>query len=365
MTLLAWRRGRGVNFPIAKIISSVLPPDAKNPSKNNTNQKGPPIITALYAALCELEVRPSDILQAKTSDSLIAITARVSRGRPLEWIVWNISRAATGTTYRLSDCLCDDKKQMLACTFESDRKKGPRIDLTVFQSEKYFSFTAKMALIGEIAADTSYQTIVAFLSLPEQVSVSLVSVKKQSALVAQLAEQYHKEVIIRLPLEPAGKIPSDFTGPVVMVHYTKEAIQAIIAEAMAKVPNFSGFNNLWGSRALEDSRIMGIVCNEIKKAHGYFIETRVTKNSVAPPLCENIGVPAKEIDAVVNDKSKQADIEKQLRNYAAAAQATGSIIVAAPINAALVEALKASVPMLKRNGVRLVPVSEIVIHKEL
>ena len=69
---------------------------------------------------------------------------------------------------------------------------------------------------------------------------------------------------------------------------------------------------------------MGIVCDEIKKAHGYFIETRVTKNSVAPTLCENIGVPAKEIDAVVNDKSKQADIEKQLRNYAAAAQANSN-----------------------------------------
>ena len=71
------------------------------------------------------------------------------------------------------------------------------------------------------------------------------SVKKQSALVAQLAEQYHKEVIIRLPLEPAGKIPSDFTGPVIMVHYTKEAIQTIIAEASRK------------SRIFPDSTISG------------------------------------------------------------------------------------------------------------
>jgi Uncharacterized protein conserved in bacteria len=368
--LMTWRYGRGARGPIAKIISSVLPTETKNHPKNNTNQKAPPVITALYKKLSDLEVRPTDISQSvrrekAPTDSLIAITAHVPRGRPLEWIVWNVSQAAQGTTYRLSDCLLDEKKQVSVLTFVSDRSKAAPVELTLLQSDKFFSFTAKMAIIGEIGADTSYQTIVAFLSVPEQVSISLVPVKKQSALIAQLAEQYHKEVILRLPLEPTGKIPSDFAGPVIMVHYTKEAIHSIIAEAMAKVPNFSGFNNLWGSRALEDSRIMGIVCNEIKKAHGYFIETCSTKNSVVPSLCESIGLPAGEIDATLNDKSKQVDFEKQLRNYAAAAQANGTIIVAAPINAPFIAALKASVPVLKRNGIRLVPVSEIVIHKEL
>ena len=330
-----------------------------------------PIITAIHKKLDDLEARPSDISQVllkkknkESVDSLIAITARVPRGRPLEWIVWNVSQAAQGTTYRLSDCVSDEKKQTVAFTFESERKKDPSIGLAVFQSEKYFSFTAKMAIIGEIAGDTSYQTIVDFLSVPEQVSVSLVPVKKQSSLIAQLADQYHKEVIIRLPLEPAGKIPSDFTGRVIMVHYTKETIHSIIEESMAKVQNFSGFNNLWGSRALEDSRIMGIVCNEIKKAHGYFIETKSTKNSVVSFICETIGLPAKEIDVELKDKSKQTDLEKQLRMFAAAAQENGAIIVAAPINAPFVAALKASISMLKRNGVRLVPASEIVINKD-
>jgi polysaccharide deacetylase 2 family uncharacterized protein YibQ len=371
MALASWKYTRGARGPIGKIIASVISPEAKNPSKNNTNQKALPVITALYTKLGDLETRPSDISQvivkqkrAGALDSLISITARVPRGRPLEWTAWDLSLAAQGTPYRLSDCLSDEKKQVMTFTFQSDRKKDPRVELIVFPSDKFFSFTAKMAIIGVIEADTSYQTIVAFLSIPEQASVSLVPVKKQSALVAQLADQYHKEVIIRLPLEPAGKIPDDFFGPIIMVHYTKEAIHSIIAQAMTKVPNFSGFNNLWGSRALEDSRIMGIVCNEIKKAHGYFIETRATKNSVVSSVCENIGLPDKEIDAVVGEKSNRADIEKQLRNYAATAQANGTIIVEAPINAPFVAALKASVPMLKRNGIRLVPASEIVINKE-
>jgi uncharacterized protein len=371
LVLAAWKYSRGMHGHLEKMISLVISPESKNPSKNNTSQKVPPIIAAIDKKLGDLEARPSDITRVflkknntASADSLISLTAHVPKGRPLEWIVWNISQAARGTAYRLSDCLSDEKKQVISFAFEPDRKKGPRVELTVLQSEKYFSFTATMAIVGEIAGDTSYQTIVAFLSVPEQLSVSLVPVKKQSALVAQLAEQYHKEVIIRLPLEPAGKIPGDFTGPVIMVHYTKETIHSILGEAMTRVPNFSGFNNLWGSRALEDSRIMGIVCGEIKKAHGYFIETRPTKNSVALSVCENIGLPYKEIDAMVNEKSKQADIEQQLRSFAATAQSNGAIMVQAPMNMQFVAALKASIPMLKRNGIRLVPASEMVINKE-
>lgn len=367
MVLMSWRYARG---PVAKDSVTVLPAEIKSHPQNTSNQKSPPVIAALYQKLGDLEARPADISQTTRrgkafTDSLIIVTARVPRGRPLEWTVWELCQTVKGAAYRAADCFLDEKKQSCALTFVPDRAKAPSVELTVLQSDRFFSGTAKMAVIGEIGSDTSYQTVVAFLSVPEPVSISLLPSKKQSALIAQLADQYHKEVIVRIPLEPEGRIPTDFAGQVIMVHFTKEAVHAIVAEAVAAVPNFSGFNNLWGSRALEDSRLMGIVCNEILKTHGYFIETRATKNSVALSICESIGLPAGEINTVVNEQSKQTDLEKQFRNYAATAQANGSIIVSISINARVVAALKASVGLFKRNGIRLVPVSEIVIRKEL
>jgi polysaccharide deacetylase 2 family uncharacterized protein YibQ len=343
----------------------------KIPLKNNTRQKVLPIITALYKKLGELEAKPSDIMHVSGAnaadfalDRLVQISAKIPRGRPIELVVWDLAQSAKEASYRLSDCMSDEKKQSCLLTFDPERAQGPRISLSVFRSEKYFSSTARLAVVGEIDGDTSYQSIVSFLSIQEPLTISLVPIKKRSALTAQLAEQYHKEVVIRLPLEPMGKIPDDFAGKVILVHFSKEIIQSVLADAQKMIPNFSGFENLWGSRALEDSRVMGIIAENIKKTHGYFIESRTTKNSVLPRLSETLGFPLREIGSSIAETTKQAAVEKQLYLCAATAQANGSMIVSIPINPQSVAALKASIPWLKQNGIRLAAVSEIALNKE-
>jgi hypothetical protein len=326
-----------------------------------------PIIDALYKKLGDLEARPSDIAQSggldgyeTSTDPVIKINAKIPRGRPLELVVLDLTQCAQAASYRLSDCVSDEKKQSCVLSLDPDRKKGPRISLTIIRTDRYFSSTAQLAVLGEIGADTSYQTIVAFLSIPEPLTVSLVPLKRRTALTAQLAEQYHKEVVIRLPLEPVGKIPEGFAGSVIMVHFSKDLIRLVLSDAKKTVPTFSGFENLWGSRALEDSRVMGIIAEDLKKTGGYFVESRTTKNSVLPRLSESLDFPFGEIGVSVGETAKQAVIEKQLRQCAATAQANGSMIMAVPVTAQSVAALKASMPWLKQNGVRLANISEIV-----
>ena len=105
---------------------------------------------------------------------------------------------------------------------------------------------------------------------------------------------------------------------------------------------------------------MGIIAEDLKKTGGYFVESRTTKNSVLPRLSESLDFPFGEIGVSVGETAKQAVIEKQLRQCAATAQANGSMIMAVPVTAQSVAALKASMPWLKQNGVRLANISEIV-----
>jgi polysaccharide deacetylase 2 family uncharacterized protein YibQ len=222
------------------------------------------------------------------------------------------------------------------------------------------SGASKIAIIGEIVDDSAYQTIVAYLSLHEKLSISILPGKKQSALITQLAGQYRKEILIRLPLEPSVKIPLSFASPIIMVHFSKDDIRSIISRAMTEIPNSSGFINLWGSRALEDSRVMTIVMAEIKNKNGFFIEVRSTKNSIAPAMAESAGVAYEEVVGAISEKARQADIEKQLKAFCQSAQLTGSAVITAPVTPAFIAALKAAMPWLRRNGILLVPVSEIV-----
>jgi len=333
---------------------------AQTALKNTTGTGRFSLESVLRKKLGELEVRPADIT-ARTApqDHAVILQAAIPRGKPPEWTVLQLTAAADGTPYRVSDCVHDEKKQSYTIRYASLSKKDPQVTLIVSNSERYFSGTASMAFVVENLEDTAYQIAVSLLSFPEPLSVSITPVGKKAPLIAQLADQYKKEVIIRLPIEPAGKVPVEFENATIMVDYPREKIHSIISGAVKHIPNAKGFSNLWGSRGLEDSRLTGIVFDEIKKQRGYFIEAPATKNSVAPSLAASIGLPYAEMDTRL-EKTAAADLLAEIKHYAAAAQAKGAIAVRCSASRQLCDALRASAPFLKQNGIRLVYVSEIV-----
>lgn len=333
---------------------------AQTAIKNTTGTGGFSLESVLRKKLGELEVRPVDIT-AKTAqqDRSVILQAAIPRGKPPEWIVWQLTNVADGTPYRVSDCVHDEKKQSYTMQFVSLSKKDPQVTLIVSNSERYFSGTASMAFVIENLEDTAYQIAVSLLSFPEPLSVSIAPVGKKAALMAQLAGQYKKEVIIRLPIEPTGKVPVEFENSIIMVHYPSDKIHSIISDAVKHIPDARGFSNLWGSRGLEDSRLTGIVFDEIKKQRGYFIEAPETKNSVAPSIAASLGLPYAEMGGAL-EKSAPADLLAEIKRYAAAAQLKGSIAVHGSASRQLCDALRAALPFLRQNGIRLVYVSEIV-----
>ena len=347
---------------------SSSPAQAEKPVKNTISGKEAALLDSLNSVLASFESRECDPShgvsnlseKAFSGDSVKTYYARVPRGRPLEWIAWAVSQGVIGSGFTLLDCVLDEKRRVCFFTFSSNDQHARRIALSLTRSDKYMKGAAEIALIGEVTADTTYPTIVALLSIPEPIAISIISGKQQSSLIGRLAQRYRKEVIIRLPLEPASKIPSDFTCPIIMVHYPKDQIHSILSQAMKEVPNYSGFSNLWGGRAMEDSRIMTIVFSEIKKNHGYFLEIPTTKNSVAPSLAETNDIPFAEISGAITGKLRQAEVEKQLHAYAAAARNSGSAIVSINVDAPAVAAIKSSLQWFRQNGVMPVFPSQIV-----
>jgi polysaccharide deacetylase 2 family uncharacterized protein YibQ len=343
--------------------------ETPHPKKNNSSRNETSFLVVLNEILEKLGTNTRDSTQfairkfidaSSPKDTVISLSARVPKGYPSEWIVWNISKATENTTYGISDCAIEEKKQRCTFTFSSPDWKTSSIRLAISRSERFVSGASKIAIIGEIVDDSAYQTVVAYLSIPERMCVSLLPGRKQSTLIAQLAGQYHKEVLIRLPLEPATKIPSGFTSPVIMVHFSRDNIRSIISQATISVPHFSGFINFWGSRALEDSRVMEIVLSEIKGKRSFFIEEKTTKNSMTMAMAESIGVPYEEAIGAISDKKRQVDIEKQLKAFCASAQLSGAIIITAPITPTFIAVLKASLPWMRKNGVLLAFPSELV-----
>lgn len=328
--------------------------------KNTTLPGRFPIESTVTDKLLSLDVRPGDIA-AKYSqqDRSITIQAAVPRGKPFEWVIGQLSGAVDGSTYRVSDCVADDKKSSCTIIFSPVSKRDPQATLVLTMSDRYQQGAAEIAFLVEGLEDTAYQIAVGVLSFQEPLTVALPPGGKKAPLIAQLAEQYRKEIAVRLPLEPAGKVPGDFEKTAILVQLPEPAVHAIINEACRIIPGAKGFSNLWASRCLEDSRMMTYVFEEIKKRHGYFVEALPTRNSVSSSVAQRLGVPFAGVDARI-DKTLVPDIVADIKRDAATAMAKGPIVIRVTGSRHFVDALKASLPFLRQNGVRLAFVSEVV-----
>jgi polysaccharide deacetylase 2 family uncharacterized protein YibQ len=296
------------------------------------------------------------------NENAVDIHAAVPRGKPVEWVLWHLCSASSGTSYKAEDCSCPPDERGCAIRFESTVPDQPVVYLTVSWSSRYFSVTAKMAFLIKDFGFAADRKTMELLSFPEPLTFALLPSRKLSSWTAQISNEYKKEIVILQPMEPcpAPHVPVGRTLPCIMLHYPESRLRSIMSDAAGAVPNFSGFINYGGTRALEDSRVTGIFFSEIKKRHGYFIEDRTTRKSVAAQIAKKISLPFGTIGCSVDSSLETPRIEDLIRRCAIEAQKRGAMIVCGKATDPFIRALKKQLPLLRQNGVRLCYVSEIV-----
>ncbi|MBN1128787.1 MAG: divergent polysaccharide deacetylase family protein [Chitinispirillaceae bacterium] len=344
------RKPRGTSVPAAARVK-------KRPGRSSLENN-------ILDRLSLLEIDDSSVSFRKLpDDDAVEIRAAVPRGKPVEWIAWHLSSAASGTPYRVEDCSCSPDDRGISIVFAGSRPQERTVHLTVSWASRYFSATAKMAFLIKDFGFTADQKTIEYLSFPEPLTVALLPSRKLSSWTAQISNEYKKEIIILQPMEPClvPRSPDGRKTQCVMLHFTEPRVRSIIADAAEAVPNFSGFINLGGTRALEDSRLTGILFSEIKKRHGYFIEDRKSRKSVAASAAEKISLPFGAIGCSIDSALDVSGIEDLIRRCAMEAQKRGHIIVCSRGTTAFIRALKKQLPLLRQNGIRLCYVSEIVV----
>ena len=315
----------------------------------------------LVAKFTELELRDSDYeIRYVPKDSAIEVKAAVPRGRPMEWIIWQFSNAAANTPFRVDDCVCATETNC-AVTFKSANAKHPKVSLKIQRSNRYSSNTAQMAILIENFGFEANHTTIEYLSFPEPLTVSLVPARKLAAWTAQIADEHKKEIVLLLPMEPLPQqFDSKYKESMIMLHHNEENIRGIFAQAAAAIPNFSGVCNFYGNRVMEDSRAMEIILTETNRRKAYFVYTNVSPKSVAPELTKKLKVPNAPIQGTIDETHTPEQVRERLRRYSMAAEKTGKILIKAQPSPAFIKVLKEEIDPLRRNGIRLVYVSELV-----
>jgi uncharacterized protein len=318
----------------------------------------------LIGRLKELESVESEIkTHLYLEDTTIEIRASVPRGKPIEWIIWSLGTAAQGTPYELSDVTCGIGMKC-KCVFIPVKGPDtlPRVVLSLSYSSKYFSRTAKMAILVQDFGFEANQTTIEYLSFTEPLTVSLVPAKRLSAWTARIANEYRKEIVLLLPMEPMPRALQRQTEKVILLHSSEQNIRSTLTWATQSIPYYAGFSSYYGSEVLQDSRIMSIVLSDIRKRQSYFIDTRITRKSVVRAVAEKTGVPWCGIDGQIGENTDPSRLRDTLRHFGMIAQKTGSVLVGAAPTLQFIRALREELPVLKQNGIRMVYVSEVLRH---
>ena len=114
-----------------------------------------------------------------------------------------------------------------------------------------------------------------------------------------------------------------------------------------------------GSRATADPMLMETVLEVLRRRGLYFLDSRTTADTVALQIAQKMGVPALQRTIFLDGRRDESYIENQFRNLLLEARARGSAVAIGHPYPATIAVLKRSVALLRIEGVRLVPASEL------
>ena len=202
------------------------------------------------------------------------------------------------------------------------------------------------------------------VSLPGPVACSFLPHAQHSRYLAAQAHKQGKEVLLHLPMESVDRRPLDAGG--MSLDMTESEFIHTLREDIDAVPYLSGVNNHMGSLLTRHPGHMAWLMQELqRKGKLYFVDSRTTSATVARHIAREWGVPNSERNVFLDNINQPAAVSRQVDKLVASAKKHGTALAIGHPYRTTLKVLKAMLPQLSEQGVRLVSVSELIrIQKE-
>jgi len=200
----------------------------------------------------------------------------------------------------------------------------------------------------------------ALLAIGVPITFSIIPGFAKGKEVAEAAHRKGGEVMLHIPMEPKGYQQKPFEKNGLLLALSNEEIDKRMAGYLGVVPYVVGANNHMGSRFTEDRPKMLIVLSVLKGKGMFFIDSKTTPASVGDKVAREIGVPTASRNVFLDNEQDVAAIQAQLEKLAAMARKTGSAIGICHPHKTTLQALAATLPVLKAEGINFVYASALV-----
>ena len=196
-------------------------------------------------------------------------------------------------------------------------------------------------------------------ALPGPLAVAVLPDAPRAARAASLAFASGKEVLLHLPLQAAGDAPhSEMT---VTLDTSEQRLDAIVADALRRVPHVTGINSHMGSLLTRHPGHMAWLMRAMKRhSNLYFIDSYTTEKSVALAAAAEAGLPALRRHVFLDAEQTPAAIRSEFDRAVAMARRQGYAIAIGHPYPETLALLNELLPTLEDTDVELVPVADLI-----
>jgi len=198
------------------------------------------------------------------------------------------------------------------------------------------------------------------LELDAPITIAVLPHLRHSREVSRIAGMSGRDVLLHLPMEPKNS-SANHPGPgVLLTSMADETIRKTVEDDLGFVPEAVGVNNHMGSRFTEDEPAMRQVFAILGERGLFFVDSRTTARSLGRKLARETGVMGAERDVFLDNRRDGGYIDGQFRTLVHIATKTGSAIAIGHPYPETMAALRRAMPEMKREGIEVVPVSDLV-----
>ncbi len=197
------------------------------------------------------------------------------------------------------------------------------------------------------------------LKIPEALTWAVLPGAPYTRKYTEAAKERGFEILLHLPLEPLSGAENPGPG-IIKRNWTKEEISRQLKKDLAELPDAVGINNHMGSAGTSDERFMKILMSEIKQENKFFIDSFTTSKSVAEKFARIYQVPFAKRQVFIDNENDLESKKEAIQELIKIALRDGEAIGIAHVREGTAKAIKEMIPEFVKNGIEIVPVSELV-----
>jgi hypothetical protein len=214
--------------------------------------------------------------------------------------------------------------------------------------------------VAIIIDDIGYQKVDApLIKLPYALTFAVMPYTPQGLEMAQLAAKHGKELMLHMPMEATTHNHLLGKGAL-RRHMTEPEVKQALQQAIAQVPGIKGMNNHMGSYYTTLAEPMAWTMEVLAQHQLYFIDSKTSARSQGAIQAQRHQLAHRSRDIFLDNDKSDAALNRQFTALIQHAKTQGSAIAIGHPYPETYRFLKRNLPRLKREGIRLVPVSALL-----